>query len=118
MFHSAAVPEIAAQEWIEIYNPAVTPVSVAGWKFSKGVDFAMRAGTMIPAGGYLVVAADVAVFNAQHPSFAGQLTGGWIGTLSNGSEHAKLVDALGWSSTRAISRMMASGQRAGAGRFC
>ena len=89
------MPEVTAQEWIEIYNPAVTPVSVAGWKFSKGVDFTMPVGTAIPAGGYLVVAADVAVFNAQHPGFAGQLTGGWIGTLSNSSEHVKLVDTLG-----------------------
>ena len=73
MYHSAAVPEIPAQEWIEIYNPDAAPVSIAGWKFSKGVKFTMPAGTTIPAGGYLVVAADVAVFNAQHPGFAGPL---------------------------------------------
>ncbi len=95
MYHSAAVPENTAHEWIELYNDSPTAtVNLTGWKFTKGVDFSFPNGTMLTPGAYLVVAANVATFQAQHPGFAGQLLGGWVGTLSNGSEHLKLVDSL------------------------
>ena len=94
MYHSAAVPENHAQEWIELRNPDAVPVDVSGWKFTKGVDFTIPAATTIPAGGYLVVAANVAAFQAAHPGFTGQLVGGWAGTLTNSNEHLVLVNAL------------------------
>jgi hypothetical protein len=83
------------QEWIEIHNPAVLPVDVSGWVLSKGVNFTFPPGTSIPAGGYLVVAANVAAFNAANPAFSGTVIGGWIGQLSNGGEELQLDDALG-----------------------
>ena len=40
MYHSAAVPENNAQEWIELYNESTTAtVDLTGWQFVKGVDF-------------------------------------------------------------------------------
>ena len=95
MYHSAVVPENHAQEWIELLNTDAAPVNVAGWRFAKGVTFTFPAATTIPAGGYLVVAANVAAFQAAHPGFAGLLVGGWVGTLSNSSEHLQLEDTLG-----------------------
>ena len=95
MYHSAAVPENTAQEWIELYNESPTAtVDLTGWKFVKGVDFSFPNGTMLLPGGYLVIAANVAAFQAAHPGFPGALIGGWVGTLSDGSEHLKLVNAL------------------------
>ena len=95
MYHSTAIPENFGQEWIELHNPDLDPVDVSGWRFTKGVDFTIPLSTTIAPGGYLVIAASVNVFQAAHSGFAGQLVGGWVGTLSNGSEHLKLVDLTG-----------------------
>ena len=96
MFHSAAVPENNAQEWIELRNDSPTATfNLTGWRFSKGVDYTFPNGTTLVPGAYLVIAADVATFQAQHPGFAGTVVGGWVGTLSNSSEHIKLVDSAG-----------------------
>ena len=83
------------QEWIEVRNPDALAVDVSGWKVTKGVEFTVPAATSIPAGGYLVIAADVAAFNAAHPGFAGTVIGGWTGTLNNSSQQVQLNDALG-----------------------
>lgn len=101
MFHPPGVPENVAQEWIEIFNPDAAAVDVSGWKFSKGVSFTIPAATTIPAGGYLVVAADVAAFTAAHPGFPGfpgfpgTLVGGWTGQLSDSGEVLELDNATG-----------------------
>ncbi len=87
--------EPVGQEWIEIYNPDVAAVDVSGWALTKGVIFTIPAATTIPAGGYLVIAANVADFNTAHPGFAGTVIGGWTGVLSNGGEQIQLNDALG-----------------------
>ena len=87
--------EPVGQEWIEIYNPDVAAVDVSGWALTKGVSFTIPAATTIPAGGYLVIAANVADFNAAHPGFAGTVIGGWTGQLANGGEQIQINDALG-----------------------
>ena len=95
MYHSAAVPENNAQEWIELYNPDALAVDVSGWKLKKGVDFTFPNGTTLGAGGYLVVAANVAAFNAAHAGFTGQLAGGWTGKLGNSGDTVRLDDPSG-----------------------
>ncbi len=94
MFHSAAVPENIAQEWLEIYNPDAVAAPVGNWQFTKGVAFTIPAGTVIPANGYLVVAANVAVFQALHPTVT-NVVGGWTGNLSDSGETIRLADAAG-----------------------
>lgn len=94
MFHPGD-PEVIGQEWFEIHNPDATPVNAGGWKINKGVKFTFPSGTTIPAGGYLVVAADVTVFQAMHPGFAGQVVGGWTGKLSSSGEQIQIDDASG-----------------------
>src|SRR5262249_27364133 len=79
----------------EIWNPDLVAADVGNWKFSKGVIFTIPAGTSIPAGQYLVVAANVAKFNAAHPGFAGTVVGGWTGTLASGGEQGQLDNAAG-----------------------
>lgn len=60
-------PENTALEFIEIHNPGTTAVDMSGWAITKGADFTFPAGTTIAAGGFLVVAPDVAAFQAAHP---------------------------------------------------
>jgi len=96
MFHPPGAPENPAQEWIELYNDSATMTfDLSGWKFSKGVTFTIPNGTMLAPGTYLVVAANVAAFQAAHPGYVGALVGGWTGRLSNSSEQIQLDDAAG-----------------------
>src|SRR5437660_47300 len=43
------------EEWVELYNPGPTNVSLAGWKITKSLQFAFPTNTTITAGGFLVV---------------------------------------------------------------
>ena len=71
------------EQYIELHNTGTGPMDLTGWQFTKGVDFVFPAVT-IPAGGYLVVAANVASFNAAYGSVP-LIVGGWTGSLANGS---------------------------------
>ena len=96
MFHPLGTPvENPAQEWIEILNPDAVVVNVGNWKLSKGVAFTIPANTMIQPGQFLVIAANLAAFSAAHPGFAGQVVGGWTGSLSGSGEQIQLDDSLG-----------------------
>ncbi len=86
MYHPASNNDL--EEYIELYNSGVGPMDLTGWKFDKGVDFTFPAVT-IPAGGYLVVAANVASFNAAYGSVP-LIVGGWVGTLANAGQTIRL----------------------------
>ncbi|MBI5385529.1 MAG: lamin tail domain-containing protein [Verrucomicrobia bacterium] len=82
-----------ADEWIELHNVSSDLFNLAGWRFTRGVDFTFPNAT-IPAGGYLVVAANVAAFQANYPGVA-NVVGGWIGRLANSDETIELQSLLG-----------------------
>jgi hypothetical protein len=65
MYHPASTNLL--EEWFELYNPGPTNVNVSGWQITKGVHFAFPTNTTVPAGGYLVIAADIATFVAKYP---------------------------------------------------
>lgn len=95
MFHPPGAPEDTGLEWVEIYNPDPAPVSLGGWKFTKGISLKLPDSTMVPGGGYLVVASSKAKFQLAHPGFSGPLVGNWSGKLSNNSETVRLEDSAG-----------------------
>ena len=95
-------------EYIELHNPDPVAVDVTGWAFTSGVRFDFPAAT-IPAGGRLVVAADVDAFTATYGA-AVNLVGGWTGQLSNSSNNIVLADAAGNTVDRV--EYAAGGQRA------
>ncbi len=76
-----------AGEWIELFNMMSVNVDLSDWRIAGGVDYAFAAGTVIPAGGYLVVAKTPG-------SIAGAL-GPFTGTLSNSSATLRLLDNSG-----------------------
>src|SRR5262245_44039553 len=54
-----------ANEWIELHNQMAIDIDLSAWSVRGGVDFTFAEGTIIPGGGYLVVAIDpVALRNA------------------------------------------------------
>lgn len=81
-------------EFLELANLGSSAVDLTGWRLSNGVDFTFPEVTL-PAGGYLVVAADATHFASQHPGLS-NVVGNWSGQLSNSSESVELVDANGF----------------------
>ena len=86
-------------EFIELYNPGVSPVNLAGWRIQGGVDFTFAAGASIGAGGYVVIAKNVGRIQTVYG--IGGVLGpfGSKGTpltqtkLSNGGDTVRLVTA-------------------------
>ena len=77
-----------AGEWIELKNQYAVNIDMSGWRLSDGVDFVFPAGTVIPAGGYLVIAANPAALQAA-TGLPGIL-GPFSGQLSNSGERVAL----------------------------
>ncbi len=91
MYHPSS--ENVLEEYIELFNKGAGAVSLNGWKFSAGVSFTFT-NASIPAGGRLVVAANVATFTNKYPGVT-NVTGNWTGTLRNQGEDIDLDDANG-----------------------
>jgi Lamin Tail Domain len=82
MFHPAGAPENPAAEWIELTNTALD-ADLGGWKLDAGVVFDFLPGTTMPAGGFLIGAANPGVFHAEHPEVTAPVVGPWQGRLDN-----------------------------------
>jgi hypothetical protein len=91
MFHPSS--RNTNDEWIEFYNTDTAPVNLNGWKITRGVSFTFPS-VVIPARGYLVVAANVDRFQTQYPGVA-NVVGNWTGTLGNNDETIELQTSLG-----------------------
>jgi hypothetical protein len=93
MYHPApAIPEEPAKEWVEMFNTGLQSVDLANWRL-QGVSFVFS-NTVIPAGGYLVVAANAEVFKTNYPGVI-NMVGGWTGKLRNSGETVQLLDNFG-----------------------
>src|SRR5688572_29121662 len=93
MYHPSS--ELAAEEYLELHNTGAGPLNVSGWRLTKGVNFSIPTGTpRIPAGGYLVIAADSAAFVAKYPAVSNYVAG-WTGRLSNASDTIVIENAAG-----------------------
>src|SRR5688572_28689034 len=82
------------EEYVELHNIGTNSVSLLGWSISKGVDFTITNDITLAPGGYLVIAADIAVFQGKYPTVT-NVIGGWTGVLANGGEEVEIEDALG-----------------------
>jgi len=85
--------EDVREEFVELHNTGDEAVSLEGWSLSRGVRFDFPKAT-VPPHGYLVVAADAAIFAAKHPGVQ-PIVGGWEGVLSNRGETIRLENANG-----------------------
>src|SRR3989442_108782 len=80
----------AANEWIELHNQMAIDVDLSTWAITGSIGFSFAEGTIIPAGGYLVIASDPAALQAG----AGitNVLGPFTGRLNNSSGVLRLVD--------------------------
>ena len=79
-----------ASEWIELHNQMAIDIDLSAWSVRGGIDFFFAEGTIIPAGGYLVVASDPAALRAA--SGATNVVGPFTGRLNNSSGRLELQD--------------------------
>jgi VCBS repeat-containing protein len=91
MYHPTS--ENSAEEFIEIFNKGDAAVDLSGWQFISGISFTFPS-VSIPAGGYLVIAADPTTFTATYGATS-LIVGPWTGGLSNRGERIRLTDNLG-----------------------
>lgn len=78
----------AAQEWLELHNQMAVDVDLSGWSLTGGIDFPFAEGTIIPGGGYLVVAASPA--DLMTATGLTNVLGPFAGRLSNAGEKLEL----------------------------
>ena len=85
---------IHCDDWIELHNYGSTSVDISGWKFMDEQDnhvFEFPVNTVIAAGGYLVVAEDLAKFAAAYPSVS-NVIGSTGFSFANNEELLRLYD--------------------------
>jgi hypothetical protein len=83
----------SSEEWIELFNRGSVEVDVGGWQLVDEVELELPAGTIIPAGGYLVLARDAAKLKSAHPGVP--IVGDFDGKLDNDGGRILLLDACG-----------------------
>ncbi len=89
-----AHPAGSSGEFIEFYNKGDSAVDMSGWEITDGVRFDFPSGTMIPPGGYVVVAADAQWCVDNYENVTTPM-GDFEGGLSNQGETIRVVDANG-----------------------
>ena len=80
-------------EWIELHNRSSAPVDVGGWQLVDAIAYEVPAGTVIAAGGFVVVANDTGAFAAAYPGLDATVLGDVAGGLADGGDRIELRDA-------------------------
>ena len=87
-YHPA--PGDAAGEWIELHNQMTIDMDLSAWHIEDGINFTFAEGTIIPGGGYLVIAANPAAL--QGATGLTNVRGPFTGSLNNAGERLELRD--------------------------
>ncbi len=78
-------------EFIELYNRSTNVMNLGGWRIRDAVSFNIPSGTMIAAGGYLVIAKNTAHLRTNYSNLTiANTLGDYSGTLANGGERIEL----------------------------
>jgi hypothetical protein len=84
-------------DWVEIYNPGNQAVNMTGWVFKDSDNkhkFTFPNEYMLQANGYVVIAEDLAAFQATCPAVANVVGSTGFG-LSGSGEYVRIYDNLG-----------------------
>jgi hypothetical protein len=92
MYHPKARTDLRDLEFIEIYNGGLIFEDMSGFRISGAIDYVFPAGTILPAGAFLVVA-KVPV-DVQTVYGISGIYGPYTNSLKNGSETIRLRDEM------------------------
>ncbi len=87
MYHP--VTNEAQLEWVELQNQMAVDIDMSGWALDGGIDYQFAAGTIIPAGRYLVIASSPASLGLS------DALGPFNNRLSNAGERLRLRNNTG-----------------------
>lgn len=91
MYHPDAEDE-APLEYVELHNPSAELVNLGGWRLA-GTGFTLPAGSLLPAGGYVVLCGSSAGMLAAYGIT--NTIGNWPGLLKNSGETLRLRNPYG-----------------------
>jgi hypothetical protein len=96
-------PDIKTElvEFIELYNTMAVDIDLTGWYFTNAISYQFPAGSILPAGGYIVVAQNPAGINAKWNSGRSVIPpslifGPFEGKLGNNGDKIVLYNAAGY----------------------
>ena len=76
-------------EFVELHNQMAVDMDISAWRLASGISYEFPEGTIVPGGGYLVIAKDPAALLA---GTGVEAMGPYVGSLSNGGEELRLRD--------------------------
>lgn len=82
VFNEIIPPRGRGAEWVELHNQMTVNIDLSRWRLDGGIDFAFPEGTIIPGGGYLVIAGN--------PELTEGAMGPFNRRLANGGESIRL----------------------------
>ncbi|MCD6392167.1 MAG: lamin tail domain-containing protein, partial [Planctomycetes bacterium] len=90
-------PDVTTEraEFLELHNTNTMSMDISGWQFCDGIDYTFPANTIIPAGGYVVVAEDPTTVRNKYGVSASAVYGPYTGSLSNDGEKIELCNSIG-----------------------
>ena len=80
-------------EFVEVSNDAPSPEDISGYSFVEGIAFKFPPGTVLEAGGVLVVCANADAVRAAYG--IENVVGNFVGLLDNGGERLTVVNHAG-----------------------
>ena len=85
MYHP--ISGLSEDAYIELINRGTNEVDLAGWRLSDGIGFTFPSATVVPSGGFMVVAADVARLRTRYSNLGStNSVGNYTGSLKGGGE--------------------------------
>ena len=88
MYHPAG--EDSAMEWVELTNQMCVDIDISEWRLDGAISYEFPEGTIIPAEGFVVIAADPA--GLRDSEGVQDAMGPYEGRLSNGGEELRLLN--------------------------
>jgi hypothetical protein len=87
-YHPAA--NEAAEEWVELHNQMAIDIDVSAWFLDGDIRYTFGEGTIIPGGGYIVIASDPAALRSVTGTT--NVLGPFVGRLNNATGNLELRD--------------------------
>lgn len=94
MYHPAPRPDSNSLEFVEIYNSQAFYEDISGHRLSGDIDFTFPPGTILPSGGFAVVARNPAALQAAYSLSGVAVFGPYTNNLPNDKGTIRLRDEL------------------------
>ena len=87
--------ELTQTEWVELRSLQAVDVDISGWRIDGGIDYTFPAGTVMPGGGHIVIAAVPSQIAGSFGPFTGQLDNGGE-TIRLRNLNSRIMDELSY----------------------